>query len=355
MALIKCPECGKEISDAAIKCPGCQFPVKEELEKAEKRKQEQIRKEKEKQEREHIEQEQRAREEKKKLEEEKRKHDEKYMKCPECKEEVERIVEICPRCGFPIAENNRKKAEAKEKQKKRTKVMVIGGILFIAIICFFVMADSAKSYEEAIELLDEGRYYEAEEAFEKVGSYKNSEKYAKIAELGSDLEYLAENISDMDSYELGHYENVFEQSESYTEIAEIREAALEALKSEVESLAEYTNNYDKMLKATSICDMIDSYIDVDTLSDICSKNFFALYFKNDTESKSDSNTSTAISSGKVEPYIGMSAHDAEYKCTWGKPSDKNITETKYGTREQWVYRGYGYLYIEDGKVTTIQK
>ncbi len=58
---------------------------------------------------------------------------------------------------------------------------------------------------------------------------------------------------------------------------------------------------------------------------------------------------------KEEPYIGMSAYDAEYHCTWGKPTDKNITETEYGKSEQWVYKGYGYLYIEDNEVKTIQK
>lgn len=29
MALIKCPECGREISDRAVACPGCGFPVAE--------------------------------------------------------------------------------------------------------------------------------------------------------------------------------------------------------------------------------------------------------------------------------------------------------------------------------------
>lgn len=27
MALIKCPECGKEISDKAASCPNCGFPI----------------------------------------------------------------------------------------------------------------------------------------------------------------------------------------------------------------------------------------------------------------------------------------------------------------------------------------
>lgn len=29
MALIKCPECGREISDKAISCPGCGCPVEQ--------------------------------------------------------------------------------------------------------------------------------------------------------------------------------------------------------------------------------------------------------------------------------------------------------------------------------------
>ena len=32
MALIKCPECGKQISNAAISCPGCGFPIKKSYE-----------------------------------------------------------------------------------------------------------------------------------------------------------------------------------------------------------------------------------------------------------------------------------------------------------------------------------
>ncbi len=32
MALIRCPECGREISDRAYACPGCGFPVRDYLE-----------------------------------------------------------------------------------------------------------------------------------------------------------------------------------------------------------------------------------------------------------------------------------------------------------------------------------
>jgi len=30
MALINCPECGKELSDKAISCPKCAFPIRAE-------------------------------------------------------------------------------------------------------------------------------------------------------------------------------------------------------------------------------------------------------------------------------------------------------------------------------------
>ena len=33
MSLIKCPECGKEISNKAISCPMCGYPIKEEINK----------------------------------------------------------------------------------------------------------------------------------------------------------------------------------------------------------------------------------------------------------------------------------------------------------------------------------
>lgn len=57
---------------------------------------------------------------------------------------------------------------------------------------------------------------------------------------------------------------------------------------------------------------------------------------------------------KTEPFIGMRKEDIE-KSSWGKPEKKNITNTKYGKHEQWVYSHNRYIYIDDGIVTAIQK
>lgn len=54
----------------------------------------------------------------------------------------------------------------------------------------------------------------------------------------------------------------------------------------------------------------------------------------------------------VDPAIGMTKSQLE-NITWGSPSKKNVDEYDFGTYEQWVYPGKGYIYLEDGIVTSI--
>lgn len=59
-------------------------------------------------------------------------------------------------------------------------------------------------------------------------------------------------------------------------------------------------------------------------------------------------------STKKEPRVGMTKEEV-LNSTWGSPSKKNITEYSWGTKEQWVYSNYRYIYFENGIVTAIQK
>lgn len=54
-----------------------------------------------------------------------------------------------------------------------------------------------------------------------------------------------------------------------------------------------------------------------------------------------------------EPAIGMTEKEV-LNSTWGEPDKKNIDKYEWGTHEQWVYEGLGYIYLEDGVVTSIQ-
>jgi hypothetical protein len=54
------------------------------------------------------------------------------------------------------------------------------------------------------------------------------------------------------------------------------------------------------------------------------------------------------------PKIGMTEDEA-LDTNWGTPDKKNVTVTGRHRSEQWVFPSFGYLYIEDGILTTIQR
>lgn len=72
-----------------------------------------------------------------------------------------------------------------------------------------------------------------------------------------------------------------------------------------------------------------------------------------TFAKTSDNTKLKSIEKMQNPSIGMTKAEVE-ASTWGKPEDINKTTTKYGTREQWCYDGYKYIYFENGVVTSIQ-
>lgn len=51
--------------------------------------------------------------------------------------------------------------------------------------------------------------------------------------------------------------------------------------------------------------------------------------------------------------VGMSREQVYASC-WGKPERINKTTSAGGDREQLVYRGYNYVYLHNGVVTSIQ-
>lgn len=54
------------------------------------------------------------------------------------------------------------------------------------------------------------------------------------------------------------------------------------------------------------------------------------------------------------PKVGMSASDVR-KTKWGEPDKINKDTYSWGTTEQWVYDNKGYVYFENGKVTSVSE
>lgn len=54
------------------------------------------------------------------------------------------------------------------------------------------------------------------------------------------------------------------------------------------------------------------------------------------------------------PRVGLTAKQVIEGTNWGRPQVVNKTERAGSIREQWVYGGGFYLYLENGRVTAIQ-
>lgn len=47
--------------------------------------------------------------------------------------------------------------------------------------------------------------------------------------------------------------------------------------------------------------------------------------------------------------------DEVRNSSWGTPKDINKTTYSWGTKEQWCYSGYRYVYLENGIVWAVSE
>lgn len=125
MALIKCPECGKEISDKAGKCPHCGYPI-EEIEST-------VEKETDKEE---------------------------------------------------VLDNN-KETHKKKKTLNKKVIITISAIIGVAVIgagAYMIKTADARMYKQAKQLYNEADYKSALEKFKKIEDYENSKELIEKCE-----------------------------------------------------------------------------------------------------------------------------------------------------------------------------
>jgi hypothetical protein len=84
----------------------------------------------------------------------------------------------------------------------------------------------------------------------------------------------------------------------------------------------------------------------------CSKQADALGLHGEARKAFRSQCKGQTSQGNSGVSIGMTAEQVR-RSSWGKPKSINETITAGGKHEQWIYGG-GYLYLENGVLTSIQ-
>ena len=79
--------------------------------------------------------------------------------------------------------------------------------------------------------------------------------------------------------------------------------------------------------------------------------------KGEVKSKEEKDQEEKDKKDKIKdsiPQVGMTASEVK-QTKWGSPDKINKDTYSWGTSEQWVYNDYGYVYIKNGKVTSVSE
>lgn len=190
MALIKCPECGREVSDKAESCPQCGYPIS-------------------------------------KLGEEKG-NDSGIEKMEEQEEKVisdsKDISDAAEHEADKKEENEvasvsqENKPIPKKPMSKKTKIIVgvVVGILIIGGIGGYVCTQNMRDYNEAKKFMSDGQYEEASKIFKELGDYKNaSERYNECLYVQAKQLY--------DGLQFADAEEIFTSLDDYKDAKELLE------------------------------------------------------------------------------------------------------------------------------------
>lgn len=74
------------------------------------------------------------------------------------------------------------------------------------------------------------------------------------------------------------------------------------------------------------------------------------YFYSESDARADASSQIQAST----PTVGMTASEVK-KTKWGSPDKINKDTYSWGVKEQWVYYDHGYVYLEDGVVTSVSE
>lgn len=142
------------------------------------------------------------------------------IKCPECEKEISDKVTECIHCGYPLKYENPtiespQTIISKNVSKPKYLILVsIGVMLAIALsfVFYFAIISPPIKYNEAIALLEIGKYEDAKLTFDKIKNYKDVKtimeqiRYESIAyNCINELKKILKNPDSVIPYEIQFY------------------------------------------------------------------------------------------------------------------------------------------------------
>ena len=137
------------------------------------------------------------------------------IKCPKCGKEISDKAGACPHCGCPIGNATQPIQNNDGKSNKGSKKVLIGVVAVVAIAgtgyYFGIakpqqhLAEQKAVYEEAQDLIDEGKYDKAIEKLNSIIDYDGAQDAINEAETGKEKATYeeAENLLEQGKYDDG--------------------------------------------------------------------------------------------------------------------------------------------------------
>lgn len=212
MALVKCPECGKEVSDKAGKCPNCGFPIESASEK-----------------------------------------------------ETEKNMVADSEVKQPDSGEDEVKAEKKKVSKKMVAIScIVLAIVIISAIAYFVVTADSRNYDAAQKFYTSEKYKEALDKFTKLGSYKDSKEMVKKCEYalstdGQFLDALSRGLMKRWEYSEKGYLDEYKKDESELNSTEYVEYLKKCINYELDELKDFGS---KTFSDTKLGESAKAYLDI---------------------------------------------------------------------------------------------
>ena len=163
------------------------------------------------------------------------------INCPECSKEISDSAKACPHCGYPLIETEKEEDKstpisenennqiAENKQPKINKKVITAvsiGVLATLVFCiiyYFAQIRPQNEYNEAIKMLESGKYSEAETLLNKIPQYEGVDKLkeqmkyeSRVFACITDMKKYLKNPDSLQIYDVKFYLNKNNQATGQT-------------------------------------------------------------------------------------------------------------------------------------------